>query len=105
MAREERRNGIVVSVVSAWEIVLKQSLGKLTLDRDVRAWIAQASVSPGLRLEPLSLDDAMQSVLLPPPLQRDPADRFIVALARRLGAALVTSDRGILAYDRVDTVW
>ncbi|MEE8409951.1 MAG: type II toxin-antitoxin system VapC family toxin, partial [Myxococcota bacterium] len=92
-------------VVSAWEIALKCNLGKLELDQDVRGWIARASRYPGIHLESLSLDDAIDSVELPGEFHRDPADRIIVALARRLGTSLVTSDRRIREYEFVDTIW
>lgn len=103
--REETSGEIVVSVVSAWEVALKHSLGKLELDRDVASWIAIATGYPRVRLVPLEVDDAVQSTSLPGSFHRDPADRFIVALARRLGAPLVTSDTRIRKYPHVRSVW
>ncbi len=103
--REERRDGLVLSAISAWEVALKHSLGKLELDRDVRTWISRAAAYPGLRVEPLGQDDAIESAHLPGDLHRDPADRFIIALARRLRAPIVTADRLIRSYAHVETVW
>jgi len=48
---------------------------------------------------------AIQSVRLPSEFHPDPADRMIVALARRLSTALVTSDAKIRAYKHVKTIW
>ena len=45
------------------------------------------------------------STQLPGNFHKDPADRIIVALARRQGASLVTSDRKILDYAHVATIW
>ena len=84
---------------------MKVALGKLTLDRDVRSWFALARAYPGIALLALDPADALESALLPEPFHRDPADRIIVALARRLGARLVTSDRAIRSYSHVKTVW
>ena len=36
---------------------------------------------------------------------KDPADRLIVVLARRLQAQLVAADRLIRAYPHVTTIW
>jgi PIN domain nuclease of toxin-antitoxin system len=86
-------------------VALKHALGKLTLDREVASWLALATAYPGLRLEPLGAADALESTRLPGKLHRDPADRFLVALARRLGVELVTSDEKLLSYAHLRTVW
>ncbi len=101
----EEADGLIVSAISVWEVALKVGLGKLSLDRDVRSWLVLATSYPGIIVEALSRDDAMESALLPEWNHRDPADRFIVALARRLGVGLVTSDRRIRAYRHVRTIW
>ena len=56
-------------------------------------------------VEPLSPHDAVAGTLLPGDFHKDPADRIIIAPARRLGVPLVTCDRTILAYEHVITVW
>lgn len=43
---------------------------------------------------------ALAAYELPEPFRKDPADRLIVAMARRLKASVVTVDRRILAYGR-----
>jgi PIN domain nuclease of toxin-antitoxin system len=102
---EEAAAGLVVSAISVWEVAVKVALGKLTLDRDVRAWVARASTYPGLTVHPLDPADALESTLLPGTFHKDPADRMILAFARRLGVQLVTSDRGMRSYRHVLTVW
>lgn len=96
---------MVVSAISVWEVAVKVSLGKLRLDRDVRSWVAQASVYPGVVLHPLDPRDALESTLLPGDFHRDPADRMLVAIARRLDVSLVTADRAIRRYRHVRAVW
>ena len=95
----------MVSVISVWEVGVKVALRKLVLDRDVRAWVELASSYPGILVQPLSAVDALESTRLPRWRHRDPADRIVVALARRLGVALVTRDRAIRAYRYVSTIW
>ena len=98
-------NALAVSVVSVWEIAVKTALGKLQLGMATREWVARASRAPGLRIVPLDSDIALASAELPPPFHRDPADRLIVALARRLRVPLVTADRKILDYHHVEACW
>lgn len=102
---EEPRNGLVVSAISVWEIATKVGLGRLSLDRDIRTWIGLASAYPGVTVLPLDPRDALESTLLPGNFHRDPADRMLVALARRLDAPIVTADRAIRAYRHVRSVW
>ena len=101
---------LYVSVVSIWEIATKAARGKLRLTdlpegMSAREWVERASRTPGLTILPLTQDVALESAELPPPFHRDPADRLIVALARRKSATLVTDDRNILAYPHVKTRW
>ena len=69
------------------------------------AWFRLAASYPNLTVEPLCADDAIASTRLPGEFRRDPADRIIVAMSRRYGAALVTADRLIRSYPHVATVW
>jgi PIN domain nuclease of toxin-antitoxin system len=105
IAAEEGRFGLIVSAISVWEVAVKVSIGKLVLDRDVRAWVALASTYAGIVVQPVEAQDALESTLLPGTVHKDPADRIIVALARRLNAPLVTSDAAIRAYKHVKIVW
>ena len=52
----------------------------------------------GLFLVPLGPEIAADSCFLPGGFHGDPADRQIVATARRLGAAVVTLEQAILDY-------
>jgi PIN domain nuclease of toxin-antitoxin system len=102
---EESRQGLVVSAISVWEVAVKVALGKLAIDRDVRSWVSLASSYPGVTVQPLDARDALESTLLPGRFHRDPADRILIAIARRLDVPLVTSDRAIRRYRHVRTVW
>lgn len=95
----------LVSAISAWEITMSEQRGKLTLSVDVATWVAASRVAPGVRVVPLSLDILIEGPRLPLWLKRgtatehkDPADRWIVATARRRSAIVVTRDEEILDY-------
>jgi len=101
----ERGNGIRVSAISVWEIALKTQVGKLELPLEINKWFERARSYPNLVVEPLSPLDAIASTQLPGRFHKDPADRMIIAMARRHGVPLVTSDARIRAYPHVETIW
>jgi PIN domain nuclease of toxin-antitoxin system len=102
---EEPHNGLLVSAISVWEIAVKSSIGKLTLPLPIDEWYKLASVHSGIIMEPLSPLDAIASTSLPGTFHKDPADRILVAIARRYGIPLVTCDAKILNYPHVQTIW
>ena len=101
----EKADGMRVSVISAWEIALKQRIGKLALSVTIDEWYRQASRYPNLVVEPLCALDAISSTRLPGDFHKDPADRMIVAMARRYECNLVTSDKLIQRYPHVSSIW
>ena len=105
VVRAERGDGMMVSAISVWEVATKCALGKLVLPMQVEAWFVLARSYHGLILEPVSAEDALASTCLPGEFHKDPADRLIVALARRLQVPLITPDGLIRAYPHVDSVW
>jgi PIN domain nuclease of toxin-antitoxin system len=105
LEEEEVGGSLLVSAVSVWEIALKTSIGKLELPMDVRSWVAAAKAYPAIHVLPLSDEVALESTLLPGAFPNDPADRFLVALARMKRVPLVTADRKIRDYPYVDTIW
>ena len=103
--RAEAEESILVSAISVWEVAVKNSSGKLSLPMEIHDWFRHASNYPGISIEPVMPADAIDSTLLPGEFHKDPADRMIVALARRHTAPLVTSDSLIRAYPHVKTIW
>ena len=101
---EESRNGILVSTISVWEIAVKSSLGKLTLPSPIDEWFEMAKAYPGVVIEDLNPVDAISSTQLPGEFHKDPADRILVAIARRYDILLATMDNKILSYSHVKTL-
>ena len=98
IAAAASENSVYVSAITAWEIALLVSKGRLTLHKDVGEWLTQAFSLPGIRLQPLNVAIAVASSRLPGTPHGDPADRIIMATARYLGAQLVTADGPLLEY-------
>jgi PIN domain nuclease of toxin-antitoxin system len=92
------RGRILVSIISVWEIGVLVSKGRLKLAVDVETWIEQALTAPGILLANLTPSIALDSTRLPEGAPHDPADRILIATARKLGADFMTADRAIAAY-------
>jgi PIN domain nuclease of toxin-antitoxin system len=87
-----------IAAISVWEAALLTSRGRVALGRPLAQWITEAVSAPGLSIEPLLPQVAVEACSLPESFHRDPADRLIVATARVSNSALMTRDRRILDY-------
>ena len=87
-----------VSAITPWEIALLVEKGRLQLAMEPGTWIRTVVQAPGIDLMPIEPAIAVDSVRLPGDFHADPADRLIIATARRWGAVLLTADNAILAY-------
>lgn len=96
---------ILVSAISAWEIAVLIEKGRLVLAMDVEEWLSHIAALPEVRFVPVDRHTAVQSVRLPGTFHADPADRLIVATARRLNLPLVTADEQIREYPHVRSIW
>ncbi|GAB3323621.1 type II toxin-antitoxin system VapC family toxin [Haliea atlantica] len=96
---------VAVSAITAWEIAMLVSLGRLSLTMGVDDWISEISAVEGLQFLPVDTAVAIESTRLPGQFHKDPADRMIVALARHLNAPLLTADEKIRHYEHVRTLW
>ncbi len=85
---------VMVSVVSPWELWIKQATGKLNRPF---AFDEQVASAWGLELVSPTLADAQLATRLPL-LHRDPFDRMIVAQSINRQATLITSDEQLTRY-------
>jgi PIN domain nuclease of toxin-antitoxin system len=84
---------VYVSAVTAWEIAIKRSLGKLSAPDDLEDQL-QAG---GLTELPIAVGDALLAGSLPSH-HNDPFDRMLIAQAQRHGLTIVTRDPAIGRY-------
>src|SRR5574340_1797837 len=96
---------ILVSSISAWEIAALVQRSRLVLSMDVSSWLATVGEIEAVRFVPVDNQIAVKSTELPGEFHKDPADRMIVATARRFAAPLVTADEKIRGYPHVKTIW
>jgi PIN domain nuclease of toxin-antitoxin system len=99
-AVEDPGNEVFASAASAWEIAIKQSLGKLPLPR---ADFLETLHRSGLVELPITARHAEGTRSLPL-LHRDPFDRMLVAQAQIEGLAVVSRDPAIRQY-QVTVLW
>lgn len=96
---------IIISSISAWEISMLISKGRLILSMDVESWLDEVAQIDGVRFVPVDNEIGVKSTALPGEFHKDPADRMIVATARKLAIPLVTADEKIIKYEYVKTIW
>lgn len=93
-----------VNAVSVWEVGMLCAKGKISLSAPVREWVRRTMSIPGIRLQALDAETALESAQLPDRPHGDPADRFLIAAARIHGLCLVTADKKIGAYGKAGHV-
>lgn len=89
-----------VSPVSAWEIGIGVSKGRIKLPAPPLDFFDGFVAQMEAKLSPLTPAIMMLSSFLPGKLHGDPMDRMLVSAARVSNMILVTSDKPILAYGR-----
>lgn len=103
--RERLKKAILVSSISTLEIHLLIKKDKLILTTYPDVWFEEIENLPFIKFIPVDNRIAAYSVNLPDFLHKDPADRIIAATALKYGAVLVTSDKRLLKYPHIQTVW
>lgn len=89
--------GVLVSTISFWEVAMLLGKRRLELRLPVEKWSRSLLKMRGVQPVALEPETAIAAGSLRG-LHGDPADRIIIATARRLGCPVVTGDRKILAY-------
>ncbi|WP_029274142.1 type II toxin-antitoxin system VapC family toxin [Pedobacter borealis] len=99
---EDPNTQLYLSIVSLWEITIKQSLGKLQLEYSLDELIDSCNTS---NITILPIDYGTLKILkVLPFLHRDPFDRIIIATSMELDLDLISSDEIVKKYiDKI--VW
>lgn len=94
---------VVVSVVSAWEIVIKLGTGKLTLDRPLKELWPESVAANDFEILEVTADHVLAVEDLPLH-HRDPFDRLLIAQAITEDLQLVSADAAFGPYP-IQRVW
>lgn len=90
-------NEVLLSSVSAWEIAVKYTLGRLPLPEPPERYVPRQRDAHGIASLPLDEDAALHVARLPN-LHSNPFDRMLICQAMLNGLTLVTPDRDIARY-------
>lgn len=101
---EPRVTPCALSAISIFEVTLKVRKGKIDLRLPADQWLDLALRRSLVTVIPVDAEIARAANALPEPFHNDPADRLIVATARKHNLTIITSDRQILAYPDVQTL-
>lgn len=99
----EPSNDVYFSSVSAWELSVKYSLGKLPLPSPPIRFVPEQRVLHQVNSVDLTESDVLHLHQLPP-LHRDPFDRMLVCQAIENGLTILTPDESITRYP-VRSIW
>ena len=93
---------LAVSIISFWEIAIKQGLGKLNLKSSIPE-IEKTCIERNIEILPVYSDE-IENIKNLPNIHKDPFDRLIISQAIKRNSIIVTSDTTIPEYD-VKTIW
>ena len=96
-------NTIFFSVVSAWEIVIKQGIGKLALPEPAEMYIPSRLKSNRFSVLTINLSHILQIASLPS-LHKDPFDRLLIAQSQIESFPILSVDQLVSQYP-VSVIW
>ena len=91
------------SVVSAWEISIKESIGRLKLSSPPKRFVERQLQETGFRVLDIRLDHALEVSALPV-IHHDPFDRLLAAQCVCDRLTLLSRDQVLRRY-AIDVVW
>lgn len=100
----ESRPPLRLSAISPWEVAVLVEKGRIKLGISTTDWFRAAIEDAKIELIPISPEIALESTLLPGEFHKDPADRLIVASARKFNIPILTSDGKIHDYSHVRAI-
>ncbi|MGA3096586.1 MAG: type II toxin-antitoxin system VapC family toxin [Bryobacteraceae bacterium] len=99
----DTENELYLSVLSAWEIALKQGVRRLTLPEPADQYVPSRRKANGIASLKLT-EEAVLQVRKLPPVHNDPFDRMLICQAIVHGLTILTPDKQIARYP-VPVVW
>jgi PIN domain nuclease of toxin-antitoxin system len=99
----DAENELYLSVLSAWEIALKQEVRRLTLPEPADQYVPARRKANGIVSLKLTEQAVLQAPKLPP-VHKDPFDRMLICQAIVHGLTILTPDRQIARYP-VPVIW
>ncbi len=99
---ENPENQLYLSLISPWEIQIKQQLGKLKLESPLSKLIETQVNENNLIILPIKIEHIVELNNLPY-IHKDPFDRMLIAQAKIESMTIVTADNKIKDYN-IETI-
>jgi len=97
---KDLNNEIYLSVISIWEVTIKQQIGKITFPLEVPEYFLIQRKKH--KIKSLHLDEnTIRNLPMLPHIHRDPFDRMLICQAMEHDLFLMTVDETIKKYDKV----
>lgn len=93
-----------ISAISCWELAKLVEKNRISFSIPTLTWIRRSLIQYNIKVADLSPEIAVESTVLRG-FHKDPADQIITATSRILGMPMITSDKQILGFSEVDTIW
>jgi PIN domain nuclease of toxin-antitoxin system len=93
----DKRNTVIVSAASAWEMATKVRLGRLPAASDITRNFEEYLTQAGFESLPVTAAHGIRAGLLPGP-QRDPFDRMLIAQAQAENLTIVSNELSFDSY-------
>lgn len=94
---EDQNNEKLISIVSVWEMSIKQSIGKLSFSLPIKTFIERQLALDDFNLLNINLEHV--DVITTLPLKhRDPFDRILIAQAMVEKIPIISADTALDAY-------
>ncbi|MBS3964259.1 MAG: type II toxin-antitoxin system VapC family toxin [Methylomonas sp.] len=102
-ACQDENNTLFLSLASAWEIQIKQQLGKLELSESLHTLVTTQQQQNGLQLLPIEMAH-IEALSQLPSVHRDPFDRLLIAQSIQQHMQIVSADQVFTGYP-VELIW
>ncbi len=100
---EDGENELFLSVASLWEIAIKSSIGKLTLELPFMELATRKTIEHGVEIMPIT-PSHLDTVSTLPFHHRDPFDRLIVSQCLSENVSLLSRDDVLDGYG-IERLW
>ena len=102
---KHEQEGLIFCDISAWEISMLIKKGRLQLDETASSFINTILDSRNYIYKSITPEIADLSVHLGKEINKDPADRLIVATTITENLELITADKNLIKSNLVKTIW
>lgn len=95
---------VFLSAISAAEIACLAEEKRIRIKSHWKKWLEELTRKNSIQILPIDFEIICEAFSLPGEFHKDPADRLIVASARKLNATVITNDKKIINYPFVKSL-